>query len=166
MAIGQTDQVPTSPRWTHIAVPVRDIDTSVDWYVSHTPLCLVARRHDRDGQSAWLADPATTAAPMVLVLVTMDADAASPPTATLAPFAHIGIELPTRADVDAMAARGATEGCLAWQATELPPPVGYICALTDPDGNMIEFSHDQGVESITNEVWSSGMVAGNGPRPA
>jgi catechol 2,3-dioxygenase-like lactoylglutathione lyase family enzyme len=157
--------VPTQPRRTHIAVPVRDVDVSVDWYTSHTPLTLIARRHDAAGESAWLADPATTSAPFVLVLVSMDADRDRPSLATLAPFAHIGIELPARADVDAVAARGAAEGCLAWEAQELPPPVGYICALTDPDGNMIEFSHDQQVESIANEVWSTGQVAGNGPRP-
>jgi catechol 2,3-dioxygenase-like lactoylglutathione lyase family enzyme len=157
--------VPTTARWTHIAVPVRDIDASVDWYTSHTPLTLIARRHDAAGQGAWLADPATTEAPMVLVLVCMDAEHDRPPVATMAPFAHIGIELPERADVDRMAARGVAEGCLRWEAQELPVPIGYICALADPDGNMVEFSHGQNVEAITNQVWASGQVAGNGPRP-
>lgn len=163
--IGQTGEVPSSPRWTHIALPVHDIDASIAWYVGYTPLTLVARRHDDQGQSAWLADPATTAAPMVLVLVAMDADADRGPVATLGPFAHIGIELPSREGVDEIAARGDEAGCLAWEAQQLPPPVGYICALTDPDGNMVEFSFDQHVETITNEVWSTGEVAGNGPRP-
>ena len=27
----------------------------------------------------------------------------------------------------------------------MPDPVGYICALKDPDGNVIEISHDQQV---------------------
>jgi lactoylglutathione lyase len=156
--------VPTSPRWTHIALPVRDVERSIEWYTSRTPLTLVARRHDDEGESAWLADRATEAAPMVLVLVAMDAARAAPPVATLAPFAHIGIELPSRADVDAMAARGAADGNLAWPTQDLPDPVGYVCALTDPDGNMIEFSHGQQVEEITNEVWSTGTIAGNGAR--
>ena len=37
-------------------------------------------------------------------------------------------------------------------------PIGYICALTDPDGNVIEFSYDQGVYAKAQEVW--GSVAG------
>ena len=71
----------------------------------------------------------------------------------LAPFAHIGIEVPTRAEVDELAARGEAEGCLAWPATDMPPPIGYICALTDPDGNVVEFSHNQGVYDTVQRVY-------------
>ena len=72
---------------------------------------------------------------------------------TLAPFAHLGIELPTKDAVDDVARRADTAGCLAWAPQQLPPPVGYICALTDPDGNMVEFSYDQGVYAKAQEVW-------------
>ena len=65
----------------------------------------------------------------------------------------IGIELPERADVDEMAGRGEADGSLAMAATDLPPPVGYICMLHDPDGNLVEFSHDQGVYAKAREVW-------------
>jgi hypothetical protein len=37
--------------------------------------------------------------------------------------------------------------------TEMPPPIGYICMLRDPDGNMVEFSYDQGVYAKAQEVW-------------
>jgi hypothetical protein len=37
----------------------------------------------------------------------------------------------------------------------MPPPVGYICAITDPDGNVIEISHDQGVYAKVHEVWGT-----------
>ncbi len=158
--------MPSVPRWTHVALPVRDVDRSIDWYAEFTPLKLISRRHDADGEAAWLGDPATVAAPMILVLVAMDATAHEPPTATLAPFAHLGVELPTRDAVDEVAARGALAGCLAWETADLPEPVGYICALTDPDGNMVEFSHGQRVEEIAHDVWRTGRVAGNGPRPA
>ena len=50
-------------------------------------------------------------------------------------------------------ARGDAEGSLVWAPKEMPPPVGYICALKDPDGNMIEFSFDQGVYAKAQEVW-------------
>jgi catechol 2,3-dioxygenase-like lactoylglutathione lyase family enzyme len=152
-----------SPRWTHIALPVRNVDDSIAWYTEHTPLTLVARRHDADGQSAWLADPATREAPMVLVLVAMDSASGRQPT--LGPFAHLGIELESRVAVDAVADRGAAAGCLVWPCQDLPDPVGYICALSDPDGNVVEFSFDQHVEELTGEVWDSGVIAGNGARP-
>ena len=57
---------------------------------------------------------------------------------------------------EAIAERGESEGCLAWPPTEMPPPIGYICALKDPDGNVIEFSYDQGVYAKAQEVWGAG----------
>lgn len=36
-----------------------------------------------------------------------------------------------------------------------PPPIGYICMLRDPDGNMVEFSWDQGVWSTLQERWGT-----------
>ena len=71
----------------------------------------------------------------------------------MAPFAHIGIELTSRAEVERIADMGREDGCLSWEPTDMPPPIGYICALKDPDGNMIEFSHDQGVYAKAQEVW-------------
>jgi lactoylglutathione lyase len=76
----------------------------------------------------------------------------------MSPFAHIGIEVPERADVDAVAERARAEGCLSWEPRDMPDPVGYICALSDPDGNVIEISHDQGVYAAVQEKW--------GPAPA
>ena len=74
---------------------------------------------------------------------------------TLNPFAHLGIELPERADVDEAARRGAAAGCLALAAAELPPPVGYICMLRDPDGNLVEFSWDQDLYAKARDIWRS-----------
>jgi hypothetical protein len=35
----------------------------------------------------------------------------------------------------------------------MPQPIGYITMLRDPDGNMVEFSWDQGVFSRLHELW-------------
>ena len=34
--------------------------------------------------------------------------------------------------------------------------IGYICAVGDPDGNVIEFSHNQKVFSTIRELWGNG----------
>ena len=142
----------TRPRWTHIALPCADIDASVEWYTAFTPLAVLDRRRDPEGNNAWLAHEGQTENPFVLVLVAFD-DAQGTPQPRLGPFAHLGIELPHRSDVDEMAERGRREGCLAWEPKQLPAPVGYVCALHDPDGNVVEFSHDQGVFAKVQEVW-------------
>ena len=146
---------PSSVRWTHIALPVSDMDKSIAWYESYTPMRLLHSREDADGYGAWLGHPDQGDKPFILVLVSFLADQAKGRQPIMAPFAHIGIEMPTKDDVDAIAERGRVDGCLAWEPQWMPEPIGYICACTDPDGNMIEFSFDQGVYEKAQEVWGS-----------
>ena len=152
---------PTSARWTHIALRVASIDASIEWYRSFTPLELLDRRQDDFGFGAWLGQPDSADRPFVLVL-SQFLPATDPyaafPREVLAPFAHLGIELPEHADIDAIAARGQAAGCLAMAPKELPAPIGYICMLRDPDGNMVEFSYDQGVYAKAREVWGDGRA--------
>ncbi len=145
---------PATPRWTHVALPSVDLDASIEWYESFTPLRLLVRREDVDGQSAWLSHEGQVENPFVLVLVMFWKDKGNK-QAIMAPFAHIGIEVPERADVDRIAALGEEAGCLSWSPRDMPPPIGYICAITDPDGNMIEISHNQGVYDTVQQVWGS-----------
>jgi catechol 2,3-dioxygenase-like lactoylglutathione lyase family enzyme len=147
---------PRSMRWTHIALPCTDMDRTIDWYTRFTPLELLDRREDADGQGAWLGHPDQGDKPFILVLVSFYRDQAKGPQPVMAPFAHIGIEVASREEIEEIARRGDAEGCLAWPPTMMPPPIGYICALKDPDGNMIEFSYDQGVYAKAQEVWGAG----------
>jgi len=144
---------PPTMRWTHIALPATDIDAMIDWYTRFTPLELLDRREDPDGYGAWLGHPDQSDKPFILVLVSFFHDQDKGAQPIMAPFAHIGIEVTSRAEVEEIARRGEAEGCLAWPPTDMPPPIGYICALRDPEGNMIEFSYDQGVYAKAQEVW-------------
>jgi lactoylglutathione lyase len=143
---------PTTPRWTHIALPSSDLDASIAWYTKFTPLVVLDRREDADGQSAWLSHDRQVDNPFILVLVMFWKDKGTP-APIMAPFAHIGIEVPSRHDVEAIADRARAEGCLTWEPTDMPDPIGFICAITDPDGNVIEISHNQGVYAKVQEVW-------------
>lgn len=147
---------PDRPRLTHIALRVRDLEGSISWYESHTPLRLLRRFSDDYGVGCWLADPLDHACPFVLVLSQFDPDkdpfGYAPPT-VLGPYAHLGFELVDRAMVDEMAAKAKKEGNLALPPTQMPKPIGYICFVEDPDGNTIEFSCGQGTYAIWREVW-------------
>lgn len=148
---------PTTPRWTHVALPCADIDATLAWYARYTPLELLDRRDDTDGSAAaWIGHPDNADRPFILVLVHLAGAAHDTPRATLAPFAHLGIEMPDRAAVDAVAARAEADGCLHWAPQDCGPPIGYLCAVRDPDGNVIEFSHDQGVYDKAHQVWGPG----------
>ena len=141
------------PRWTHIALRVRDIDASIRFYTEHTPLELLDRREDDNGFGAWLGHRDSPDAPFILVLAQFleGRDPYPQPPAALGPFAHLGIELESREAVDRAAATAEAGGFLQAAPVDLPAPIGYVCMVRDPDGNTIEFSHDQGVFSFANE---------------
>jgi lactoylglutathione lyase len=152
----------TEPRWTHVAVPISDLDRSIEFYTSLTPLVVVARHEDENGRGAWLSNDKQVETPFVLVLSQLIPTVAQQfdiepgkPVRTLGPFAHIGIELPRKEDVDAMAARAREMGVLAWEPRQMPEHIGYICAARDPDGNVIEFSWNQKVYAKVRELWGS-----------
>lgn len=147
---------PTVPRWTHVALRVKDIDATVDWYLEFTPMEVLARRTDENAYGAWLGHSDNAETPFLLVINQffegMDPFAPAP-IAKLAPFNHFGIELPEEKDIDEIAAKGEAAGCLAMPPTWMPKPIGYICMLEDPDGNLVEYSYDQGVYEKAREVW-------------
>lgn len=158
MAIDTANQI-TDPRWTHIALPCADLDQSLEWYQSYTPLTPV-HRHERPGigMTAWLSNPGQVTTPFVLVL-SMKLAERGQPKPLLQPFAHLGIELPARSMIDEIAVRARAAGCLAWEPQDLPAPVGYVCALRDPDGNLVEMSHGQEVFSTIRALWKRDGVA-------
>jgi lactoylglutathione lyase len=151
----------TGPRLTHVALPCSDLDRSIAFYTSVVPLVVVARNEDDSGRGVWLSNDHQSKDPFVLVLAEPAPDASGggavrPPVPTLTPFAHIGIEVPERADVDRIAEQGRALDCLHWAPRQMAPHIGYICALTDPDGNVVEFSHGQKVFSTVRQLWGSG----------
>jgi catechol 2,3-dioxygenase-like lactoylglutathione lyase family enzyme len=142
----------TSSRLTHVALPSSDLDRTIAFYEKYTPLVVLSRMEDEMGRSAWMAHEGQVDNPFVLVLVMFYKDQGHKQP-QLAPFAHLGVEVPERADVDRIAECARADGCLSWEPRQMPAPVGYICALTDPDGNVVEISHDQGVYAKVQEVW-------------
>ncbi|WP_030925267.1 VOC family protein [Streptosporangium amethystogenes] len=144
----------TQARWTHVALPTGDLDKAIEFYTSLTPLVVVERFRDADGESAWLSNDKQVETPMVLVLVSFNKDKGGQ-LGLLTPFAHIGIEVPERTDVDGIAERARALDCLHWEPRDMPDPVGYICALKDPDGNVIEISHNQQVFNTVRKLWAN-----------
>ena len=147
---------PTEQRRTHMALHVNDIEASIEWYEKYTHLKVLARNEDDDGKGVWLGDGTESHRPFILVLAQFfeGHDPFAPAVhAVLAPFAHIGIEVPTKEMVDEYAARAKENDFLALGPLQMPAPVGYVCFIRDPDGNLVEFSWDQGVYEKALEVW-------------
>lgn len=150
----------TQPRWTHIALPVTDLERSIEFYTTITPLVVVARNSDVNGKGAWLSNEGQVETPFVLVIAEFIPEVGErfgvkpgEPATTLAPFAHIGIEMPNREDVDAVADKARELGALQWEPKDMAEHIGYICAVKDPDGNVVEFSHNQKVFATIRDLW-------------
>lgn len=151
----------TRARWTHMALPTGDLGRAIDFYTSLTPLVVVRRFADADGESAWLSNEKQVETPFVLVLVSFTGDRGRR-MGLLAPFAHLGMEVPDREDVDALAERARRQGCLHWEPRDVGGQVGYVCALKDPDGNIVEISHNQRVFETVRRLWGGADPAAAG----
>jgi len=137
---------------THLALPCHNLDKTCAWYEKYTPLRVIHRRSDTKGRVAWIAEPEGPDSRFVLVFLgPLPSIQVEPAPPTLASPAHLGIACNNSTDIDLIAEQGRLGGCLAWEPHLLPPPVGYICALTDPDGNLVEFSYGQELGIATND---------------
>ena len=118
---------------THVALPVTDLECSIDFYGRHAGMEVV---HRREGV-VWLSD---LRLPFALVLVESDSD-----EVRLGGIAHLGIACPSLQDVDRLADRAREAGCLLREPEDGGDPVGYWTLLQDPDGHNVELSFGQEV---------------------
>jgi catechol 2,3-dioxygenase-like lactoylglutathione lyase family enzyme len=123
---------------THLALVVREMDRSREFYEAFAGLRLV---HERPAAGlinrvAWLADPHTA---FTVVLIESKQLADTP----LGPFGHLGMACASRAQVDRLADLARERGVLRSPPVQSPHPVGYWTYISDPDGNTLELSYGQ-----------------------
>ena len=126
------------PVLTHLALHVRDLDASIAFYQEFCDMQLVHERVTDGRRVVWLAEPGRE---HEFIFVLVPGGPGKAPVAT--DYSHLGFALESRAAVDAIAARAHVAGSLVWEPREEPYPVGYYCGISDPDGNMVEFSYGQ-----------------------
>lgn len=144
---------PPASLLTHLALPVRDLDRTMAFFAKYTSLVNIHERHDADTglRTVWLAnsrDVTDDGARFVVVLI-----CGSLPTRItgdieekygfLTSISHLGISVDSRDEVDRLAAIAKADGCLLLGPMYRNEVVGYICIVTDPDGNNVEFSVEQ-----------------------
>jgi len=123
---------------THVALFVRDVERTIDFYKRFVGLHVVHDRVDDAVRVVWMSEQQRDPDFVIVAITLPPADAGVPPR-----MAHFGYDLPSRAAVDALAARAQAEGLLIQGPADAGPIVGYFCMLQDPDGNLVEFSNGQ-----------------------
>ena len=129
----------TRPHLTHVAIHVRDVAATVDFYQRYVGLHVVHDRTDEGVRVVWLGEQEEDPA-FVIVAIGGGAGGSPPSLAN-----HLGYDVPSRDAVDEIAARGRAAGILVQGPEDAGPIVGYFCMLRDPDGNVVEFSHGQSI---------------------
>jgi catechol 2,3-dioxygenase-like lactoylglutathione lyase family enzyme len=126
------------PILTHLALHVRDLDTSIAFYHDYCGMQVVHERVTDGRRVIWLAEPGRE---QEFIFVLVPGGQGKPQAAT--DYSHLGFALESRAAVDAIADKAQAAGYLVWEPREEPYPVGYYCGIRAPDGNMVEFSYGQ-----------------------
>lgn len=127
-----------SPRLTHLALHVRDLDACLHFYRNFCGMVETHRRHSGKQTIVWLAEPGREQ-DFVFVLMSGGEDL----QLSDLDYRHFGFALASRAAVDDIARRAEAVGCLIWPPRDEPYPVGYYCGVKDPNGNYVEFSFGQ-----------------------
>jgi len=132
---------------THVALPVRDVDVSADFYARYAGMEVVHRRADGGGSDAvgvvWLSD---LTRPFVVVLLQTEV------THRLGGWAHLGVAVASRDEVDARCAAARAEGVSVRGPHDDGPPVGYWAILADPDGHHLKLAYGQEVGATVDRV--------------
>lgn len=122
---------------THIALPVSNIEQSIEFYTTYAQMQVVHRRIDANAgvAVAWLSD---NTRPFVIVLI--QTNSVQP---ILSPFAHLGVGCKSREAMDVLCDKARQEGILVEEPKDSGYPVGYWAFLRDPDGHTLELSYGQ-----------------------
>ena len=129
------------PVLTHLALGVRDLERTIEFYRRYVGLHVVHDRHDGEVRVVWLSEQAEEP-DFVLVLFEIHHD---PPPAP-STLQHLGFAVGSREEVDAAAEAGRQAGILVVPPVYAGPVVGYFCIVSDPDGNQVEFSYGQPID--------------------
>jgi catechol 2,3-dioxygenase-like lactoylglutathione lyase family enzyme len=123
--------------FSHIALTVRDVFRSIDFYRDFADFEVVHLRGQRGRRVAWLSD---LRRPFALVLAESESD-----EVRLAGVAHLGVACESRTELDARCAIARIRGHLTREPEDGGKPVGYWALLEDPDGHQLELSFGQDV---------------------
>lgn len=131
---------------THIALPVSDVERSIEFYSKFAAMQVVHRRIDAETGVAvvWLSDRTR---PFVIVLIQQES--VHP---VLSPLAHLGIGCKSREHMDALCDKARLEGVLLQEQKDSGYPIGYWAFLRDPDGHTLELSYGQEIGLVVEDA--------------
>ncbi|MEB3294615.1 MAG: VOC family protein [Synechococcales bacterium] len=122
---------------THIALPVANLEKSIEFYRTYAAMEVVHQRLDAASgiPVVWLSDRTR---PFVVVLLQL-----TEVNPILSPFAHLGVGCASRERMNELCDCARQAGILIGEPQDAGYPIGYWAFLRDPDGHTLELSYGQ-----------------------
>jgi len=127
-------------KFTHIALHVHDLDQSIAFYENYCRLRLFHDRIDpRTGDRVvWMSEELENPHYVIVLM-----PGGSKKKQAKNDYGHLGFAVETKEKVKDLAKKAKADNCLVWDVMDEPYPVGTLCGVSDPDGNVVEFSFGQ-----------------------
>jgi len=134
---------PTRPALHHLALTVSDLDASIAWYQQAFGIKQQMEEEHKGGVGKLLADETFQ---FVIVLHRHDANDGQSFAETRTGMDHVGLAVPTRADLEAWQAKLESVGVVRAEAADRPltqspiadRPYGSVLVFRDPDNIQLE----------------------------
>ena len=128
-------------RWTHITIPVTDMEGSIRFFTRVCGLSVVRDRRLEGGGTVWVGPaPAPGCDPQFVVVLSAGE--------VRTPLDHFGFQCASRDEVSAIANQAAADGSLVEGPTDYGGSVGYFVVVREPSGHLVEFTHGQPLEGL------------------
>lgn len=127
------------PEWHHVLFKVKDADLSIRFYSEFLGMGAVQDQRDAGGNRlVWLRFAENPYAPLFVLMEDTHLKTTPNPSVSQQAFSF---RLPDVKPVEEISAKAKAENCLVEPAHYGGHLKGYFCLVSDPDGNMLEFSY-------------------------
>lgn len=132
-------------RWTHITLPLSDMEHSVPFFTDVCGLRVLRDRRLEGGSTIWLGPEPVEGSVPEFVLVAYRGD-------VITPLDHLGFQCESRAEVSAIAERARSAGSLVEGPVDAGGSVGYYAVVREPSGHLVEFTCGQPLAGLRSRV--------------
>jgi lactoylglutathione lyase len=128
------------PDWHHLLLKVKDVDVSLRFYSEYLGMAAILDQRDADGKRwVWMRFLENPHAP--LFVLEEDDEFKKSNSPSLASFQRMAFRMPDLEPVEEVSEKAKKENCLVEAAHYGGHLRGYLCVITDPDGNLLEFCY-------------------------
>lgn len=124
---------------THVALHVKDVFASRDFYQNQAGMRVISERADANGGQPvmWLASPGYED---MFVVVLIPGGLCRDEPENRGDIGHLGVSVASRRDVEDVADYGRKNGVLYREFRKRASLQDDMCMVKDPDGNVVEFT--------------------------